>query len=228
MRRKELKMNYNDVCILIPTLNEEGGIGGIINNFKKQGFKNILVMNGHSTDKTHERVRKEGVRLVVQTGEGKGTAIRQAFEMINTKIVLMIDGDGTYNPGEAERLLQPIIAEKAEHVIGNRFACGGKFTLRHRFGNWLFNTIFKIIYAEDVPDILSGYRAITKDAFSKLDLKKNGFEIETEMTIESTKKGVKMLVVQITYCGRKGVPKLSSFGDGFKIFCTLLEGRIKK
>ena len=221
-------MNYNDVCILIPTLNEEGGISGIIKNFKKQGFTNILVMNGHSTDNTHERVIKEGVRLVVQVGEGKGTAIRQAFQMINTKIVLMIDGDGTYNPVEAERLLQPILDGDAEHVIGNRFACGGKFTLHHRFGNWIFNTIFTIIYAEDVPDILSGYRAITKDAFSKLDLKKTGFEIETEMAVESVKKGVKMLSVPITYCGRKGSPKLSSFSDGFKILCTLLEGALRK
>ena len=221
-------MNYNDVCILIPTLNEEGGIGGIIKSFKKQGFTNILVMNGNSTDNTHERVRKEGVRLVVQTGKGKGAAVRQAFQMIDTKIVLMIDGDGTYNPGEVDRLIQPIISGKAEHVIGNRFACGGKFALSHRFGNWFFNTIFTIIYTKNVPDILSGYRAITKDAFSKLDLKKNGFEIETEMVVESVKKGVKMLVVPITYCGRKGVPKLSSFSDGFKILCTLLEGALRK
>ena len=221
-------MNYNDVCILIPTLNEEGGISGIIKNFKNQGFTNILVMNGHSTDNTHERVRKEGVRLVVQTGEGKGAAVRQAFQIINTKIVLMIDGDGTYNPREADRLLQPIIAEKAEHVIGNRFACGGKFTLRHRFGNLIFGAIFNSIYPGDMTDILSGYRAITKDAFGKLDLKKNGFEIETEMTIESAKKCVKMIEVGITYCGRKGEPKLSSFSDGFKILCTLLEGRLRK
>ena len=222
------KMNSEDVCILVPTLNEEGGISGIIKNFKDQGFTNILVMNGHSTDKTHERVRKEGVRLVVQTGEGKGAAVRQAFQMINTKIVLMVDGDGTYNPGEVDRLLQPIIAGKAEHVIGNRFACGGKFTLRHRFGNWFFNTIFTIIYIKNVPDILSGYRAITKDAFIKLELKKTGFEIETEMTAESAKKCVKMLSVPITYCRRKGKPKLSSFSDGLKILRTLLEGALRK
>ena len=211
----------NGVCILIPTLNEEESIGEVISEFKKCGFTNILVIDGHSTDATREIAEREGARVVVQNGKGKGTAVIQAFDLIDDDVLVMIDGDGTYSPAEVSTLLAPILNGEADHVIGNRFGFGGSFSPLHRFGNWALNKVFWLGYGIKLHDILSGYRALTKDGVSKLDLEKTGFEIEAEMAIKSVRRGIRMKEVPITYQTRKGKAKLNTFRDGFKILYTL-------
>ncbi len=214
-------MSDKDVCILIPTLNEEESICGVIREFKSAGFENILVIDGNSEDSTREIAEREGARVEVQQGKGKGAAVKQAFEAIEDDIIVTIDGDGTYLPSEVNKLLDPILEGKAEHVIGNRFAYGGAFAILHRIGNWVLNKIFGFGYGIRLNDILSGYRALTKDAVRKMNLKKEGFEIETEMAIESAKKGIRIKEVPISYEKRKGQSKLNFVRDGSKIAYTL-------
>jgi len=210
-----------DVCILIPTLNEEETIGEVISSFKRQGFDNILIIDGDSTDSTREIAKRAGARVVIQQGKGKGAAVRQAFELIDSDIIVMIDGDGTYLPSEVQRLIEPIERGEAEHVIGNRFAYGGAFAVLHRLGNWFLNKIFSIGYGLELQDILSGYRAFTKEAVKKMTLRKEGFEIEAEMTVESVKRGIKLKEVPISYRKRRGKSKLNFFRDGMRITYTL-------
>jgi len=210
-----------DVCILIPTLNEEETIGEVISSFKRQGFDNILVIDGNSTDSTRAIAKRAGARVVIQRGKGKGAAVRQAFELIDSDIIVMIDGDGTYLPTEVQRLIEPIERGEAEHVIGNRFAYGGAFAILHRLGNWFLNKIFSIGYGLELQDILSGYRAFTKGAVKKMTLRKEGFEIEAEMTVESVKRGIKLKEVPISYRKRRGKSKLNFFRDGMRITYTL-------
>jgi len=210
-----------DVCILIPTLNEEESIGGIIKEFKSAGFENILVIDGNSEDSTREIAKREGARVEVQQGKGKGAAVKQAFEDIEDDIIVIIDGDGTYLPSEVKKLLDPILKGKAEHVIGNRFAYGGAFARLHRIGNWVLNKIFGFGYGIRLNDILSGYRALTRDAVRKMNLEKEGFEIEMEMAIESVKRGIRIKEVPISYEKRKGQSKLNFVRDGSKIAYTL-------
>ncbi|MBA5942508.1 MAG: S-layer glycoprotein N-glycosyltransferase AglJ [Methanophagales archaeon] len=215
------------VCILIPTLNEEESIGEIVREFKERGFEDILVFDGNSTDSTREIARREGARVEVQRGKGKGTAIREAFELIDAEteaeveMVVMIDGDGTYLPSEVDKLLKPIINGKADHVIGNRFGFGGAFTWSHRIGNRMVNKVFGFGYGVRLNDILSGYRAFTMKCIRRMNLQKSGFEIETEMAIESVKKGERIKEVPITYKKRKGESKLGFFKDGSRIAHTL-------
>ncbi len=216
-RKNEMK----EVCILIPTLNEEDSIGGIIREFKHNGFEHILVIDGKSIDATREIAKREGARVEVQRGKGKGTAVRQAFELIEEEIIVIIDGDGTYSPSEVGKLLEPIIDNEADHVIGNRFGFGGAFTLSHRVGNWILNKVFGLGYGVRLNDMLSGYRALTKDSLKKMNLKREGFEIETEMVVESVKRGIRMKEVPIRYERREGVSKLNFMRDGLRIFYTL-------
>ena len=96
-------MNYQDVCILIPTLNEEESIESVVKEFRALGFENILVVDGHSTDATFARAKKAGARVILQSGRGKGQALKEVFEKIDEKYILLIDGDGTYLPSEAIR-----------------------------------------------------------------------------------------------------------------------------
>lgn len=218
-------MNSADVCILIPTLNEAATIGQLIKDFKKDGFSNILVIDGNSRDGTGQIAEAEGARVVMQSGKGKGQAMIQAFELIESPYVVMIDGDGTYLAREAPSLLEPILEGRADHVIGNRLEnySPGAFTKLNIVGNRLINIFFDVAYGVSLKDILSGYRAFTLDSMRELELNKTGFEIETEISVECILKAQRVEEVQITYLPRseKGATKLNPVKDGFRIGSTI-------
>ena len=218
-------MNSADVCILIPTLNEAATIGQFIKDFKKDGFSNILVIDGNSRDGTGQIAEAEGARVVMQSGKGKGQAMIQAFELIESPYVVMIDGDGTYLAREAPSLLEPILEGRADHVIGNRLEnySPGAFTKLNIVGNRLINIFFDVAYGVSLKDILSGYRAFTLDSMRELELNKTGFEIETEISVECILKAQRVEEVQITYLPRseKGATKLNPVKDGFRIGSTI-------
>ncbi len=218
-------MNRDDVCILIPTLNEGKTIGGLVNEFRSMGFSDILVIDGHSTDNTVKNAESAGARVVMQSGKGKGQAVSQAFQLITSNYVVMIDGDGTYLPEEVSKILEPVTTGVADHVIGNRFANyqKGAFTSLNLFGNKILNTIFGFAYGIWLKDILSGYRAFNTDAFKNLDLNRTGFEVETEITVECVKKDLRIVEVPITYLARVSgaATKLQPIRDGFRIASTI-------
>ena len=83
-------------CVLIPTLNEIETIEMVIEGFYQNGFTNILVIDGGSVDGTKEKAEEKGATVILQSSEGKGNAVREAFRMIESEIILMVDGDGTY------------------------------------------------------------------------------------------------------------------------------------
>jgi dolichol-phosphate mannosyltransferase len=218
-------VNSADVCILIPTLNEAATIGQLIKDFKKEGFSNILVIDGNSKDGTGDIARAEGARVVVQAGKGKGQAMIQAFGFIDSPYVIMLDGDGTYLASEASSLLEPIFEDRADHVIGNRLEnySSGAFTRLNLVGNRLINWFFDIAYGVHLKDILSGYRAFTLESIGELELNKTGFEIETEISVECILKKQRVEEVPITYLPRseKGGTKLNPVKDGFRIGSTI-------
>ncbi len=218
-------MNSADVCILIPTLNEAATIGQLIKDFKKEGFFNILVIDGNSKDGTSDIARAEGAEVILQTGKGKGQAMIQAFGILESPYIVMIDGDGTYLAKDAHSMLEPILEGRAEHVIGNRLEkySPGAFTRLNLIGNRLINLFFDIAYGVTLKDILSGYRAFTLESVKELELNKTGFEIETEISVECILKKQRVEEVPITYLPRdeKGATKLNPIKDGFRIGSTI-------
>jgi len=213
----------DDVCIFIPTLNEAPTIGSLIRTFRERGYRHILVMDGHSSDGTVDIARKEGARVEIQTGLGKGNAIIEAIDLIEHPYVLMLDGDGTYAPEEAEIMLQPLF-EGADHVIGNRLENpdAGALTGLNRFGNEVINYLFKMAHGAYLYDILSGYRAFTRTSAQMLHLKESGFEIETEMAAEAVRHNQNIAVVPVQYRQRPGTEtKLRPLKDGTKIVTTV-------
>lgn len=218
-------MANEDVCILIPTLNEAATIEQLIKDFRSEGFNNILVIDGHSTDKTVELAKAQGAKIVVQSGKGKGQALQEAFRLIDSDYIVMIDGDMTYLASDVHEVLGPVRSGSADHVMGNRFANyePAAFTRLNLFGNRVLNKIFGFAYGVYLNDILTGYRAFTLDAVRSLELNKMGFETETEITVESIKKDLKTIEVPITYLARhsKAATKLNPAKDGFKIGMTI-------
>jgi dolichol-phosphate hexosyltransferase len=218
-----MKFNKDEVCILVPTLNEGPTIGNVVREFKALGYNNILVVDGKSSDNTVKSAREAGATVRTQSGKGKGNAIIEAFEVIEQPYILMVDGDGTYSAKDAEKMLTPLFLG-FDQVIGDRLinAEEGSFSHLNLFGNHMLNLLFKIAHSRDLHDILSGYRAFTKLAVQQMHLKEKGFEIETEISVEAVRNGQRVMVVPIRYLRRPGTAtKLSPFHDGIKIISTI-------
>lgn len=236
--RKKLKGNSEKkdnldedlmVEIIIPTLNEESSIGKLLREIKSQKIPvkiSILVIDGGSTDKTIDICKKENVKWIQQKSKGKGNAMREAVEFSNANVIVFIDGDGTYSISDLETMLEPLLNNKADMVVGTRIKEKrekGSISVLNSIGNRLFNRAINFALKSNVTDSLSGYRALTKQMFNDLILFSHSFEIEVEMTVEAIAKGYRVIEVPISYKKRTGtVTKLNPTGDGIKIAQTLL------
>ncbi|WP_280536525.1 S-layer glycoprotein N-glycosyltransferase AglJ [Halopenitus sp. POP-27] len=215
-----------EVCVLLPTMNEAATIADVVADYRETGFENVLVVDGGSTDETRQLAAEAGARVIEQSGEGKGQAVREAVaEHVDAEFVLLADADATYDAADATAMLEPLRDGRAKHVIGDRFADmrPGAMTRLNRIGNRLINRAFARIHGRDYRDILSGYRAFTRESFEELSLAAEGFGIETEMAVECVKRGVPVEVVPITYRPRPegSDTNLRPIRDGGIIFLEL-------
>jgi dolichol-phosphate mannosyltransferase len=218
-------MDRADVCVLLPTYNEAETIADVVDGYREAGFTDVLVVDGGSEDDTQTIAADHGAEVVVQSGSGKGQAVREAVaEYVDTPYVLLADADATYRPEDADAVLAPL-EDGYEHVIGDRFADmkPGAMTLLNRLGNRIVNRAFYLIHRYDYADILSGYRAFTRRSFERMTLTADGFGIETEMSVECAKKSIPTTVVPITYRPRPdgSDTNLRPFRDGGIIFLEL-------
>jgi dolichol-phosphate mannosyltransferase len=184
------------------------------------------VVDGGSTDGTLDILKKENVKSVLQRRRGKGSAMREAVDQSKADIVVFIDGDGTYCPSDLKLLLEPLLNDKADMVVGSRMlgkrekAAVSKF---NALGNRLFNSAINFAMKSSVTDSLSGYRALYRKTFNDLVLFSDSFEIEVEITVEALAKGYRVLEVPISYRLRRVTKtKLNPLDDGIKIGRTLM------
>ena len=216
----------DDVCVLLPTTDVVETVARVVESFRDVGLDEVLVIDGGSTDGTQAAAREAGARVVEQSGRGKGQAVREAVQShIDAPYVVMADADATYDAGDVDAVLAPLVAGEADHVIGNRFADmrPGAMTRLNRIGNRLINLSFRVIHGESYRDILSGYRAFSRESFDRLHLTADGFGIETEMAVECVKNQQSVAVVPITYRERPGgsATNLHPVRDGGVIFIEL-------
>ncbi|SDC09959.1 S-layer glycoprotein N-glycosyltransferase AglJ [Natrinema hispanicum] len=218
------EISPEEVCVLIPTLEEAATIGDVIEGFYAEGYTNVVVIDGDSEDDTREIARDHGAEVLVQSGSGKGQAVREALEYVTVPYVLMLDGDGTYDPADADKMIEPL-AHGYDHVIGNRFADMDDDAMRalNGFGNRMINRAFAFVHGANYQDILSGYRAFTVDSFRQLSLDSDGFTIETELAVECVKHGINTTVVPVSYHARpdESETNLHPVKDGGTILLAL-------
>jgi len=214
---------HEDVTVLVPTRNEAASIGDVLGRLRAAGFDDVLVVDGRSSDGTPDIAEEHGARVIQQTGSGKGQAVRQGFGAVDREYVLMLDGDGTYRPEDADRFLDALADN--DHVVGDRFADmqRGAMPRLNRFGNRLISGSFEVIHGRDYGDVLSGYRAFAVEALDQFDLSADGFGIETELSVECVRHDVDTAVVPITYESRPedSDPNLRPVRDGANIVLTL-------
>ena len=215
------------IAVIIPTLDEEEAIGEVISGFpeKSHGQEvNLYVVDGGSNDNTVKIAEDSRAEVIRQrlTG-GKGNGVKQALNEIEAEIYVMIDGDGTYEPEELDKIVEPLISNRAEHVIGRRSDRSSNAIPRlNLLGNYVFNLAVRVSTGEKVHDMLSGYRAFTNFSLDYTEFTEPGFGIETEMTFTAIENNVPIEEVEITYRERKGESKLNPVSDGWRIITTII------
>lgn len=227
---------YQKITILIPCHNEERGIGKVIDGvplrlLKKLGFfTEVVVINNNSTDRTVHVAEKRRATVIHETKKGKGHAIRRGFNSISddTVFVVMLDGDNTYKTKEILRLIEPLMHDFCDVVIGSRL--GGKIRknslkFQNRVVNWGYTFLVRQFYRTNITDVLSGYFAWKKEVIDKLmpHIESEGFEIEMEMIIKMKKLGFEAYSVPITYDERTGTTKIESLKDGIRILTMFVK-----
>ncbi len=225
-----------NVTFVIPTLNETKSIGGVIKECENAGSgSSMIIVDGGSTDGTLDEARKTlaktrikaKTKILTQRGKGKGSAMLEAAPYAKTSWIVFIDGDGTYAPDEAVKAIQT--AGDAELLVGSRFKGRlqeNSLTKINYAGNVLLNSLASFLFNHQTTDLLSGLRCVKKKSLERLDLRCNGFEIETEMSLKAIKNKMKIKEFPATYRQRANKTKLSPLKDGTKILLQIIREKI--
>lgn len=214
------------VAVLIPCYNEEKTICGVVSDFRKHlPQSDIYVYDNNSTDKTIEEAVKAGAIVRSEKRQGKGNVVRRMFGEVEADICILVDGDNTYPADKAHELIAPILSGDADMVIGSRLhpSAKSKFHLLNRFGNRLFIFILNSIFRVKITDLLSGYRAFSKEMVQNLPLTSKGFEIETEITIAGIERNYRIREIPVDLAPRpkNSKSKIRIWRDGLLIFNTI-------
>jgi len=195
------------VTIVIPTLNEAEAIGKVLDELRQQGFSNILVVDGGSTDGTLEIVSSRGVKVIQQEGKGKADAIKTAVKYVKTPFMLIMDGDYTYPAAEIYKLLQK--ANNNDLVIGARKYGRENIPLFNRLGNWIITKAFNFLFGTNLTDVCSGMYLMRTRVARELHYETKRFSIEVEVAAQVAATSRKMSEVSINYRKRLGKSKLT-------------------
>jgi hypothetical protein len=212
-----------DVSVVIPTLNEEEAIADCIGRVRRgledTGVTGEVVVSDSSSDRTATIARDLGARVVEPDQRGYGTAYRHGFEHARGDVIVMGDGDTTYDFGEIPRLIAQI-EDGADLVVGDRFDGGiepGAMPWLHRYvGNPFLTAFLNVFYRTDVSDAHSGFRAFRREVLGEIEPTTTGMEFATEMLVRAREADLDVREVPVTYHKRVGEPTLNSFSDGWR------------
>lgn len=211
-------IDFQDITVIVPTLNEEEAISLVINDLITQGYENIIVVDGNSTDRTVEIVKNQKIKLIYQKGKGKTGAIKSALDQIETPYFVLMDGDKTYGAEDIEKLF-PFITNNHE-VIGKRTKGRENISQINRFGNWIINKSFNLIFGTRLEDVCSGMYLLKTEFAKSIPFDTTGFDVEVEIAAYSAYYG-SITETPIDYHPRIGTQKLQPFKDGYKIITSI-------
>ncbi|TQQ83857.1 glycosyltransferase [Halonotius terrestris] len=212
------------VSFVLPTMNEEAGIKECIQRatraLEELEVTGEIIVSDDSTDATPEIARAMGAVVVEPDAPGYGYAYRYAFNTARGELIVMGDGDTTYNFEELPKLLNRLSETDADIVLGSRLAGeikdGAMPPLHKYIGNPLLTWFLNTFYDAGVSDAHSGFRVVRKEALERLELESDGMEFASEMIMDAASKGLTIEEVPITYHEREGEATLESFTDGWR------------
>lgn len=231
--RPQLSLLTNPtVTVVVPTLNEAKNLPHVFGELRKieMLIHEVLIVDGYSTDDTVEVALAEWptARVVTQSRRGKGNALKHGFDAATGDIIVMLDADGSADPGEIPRFVEALTSG-ADFAKGTRFALGGgssDITPLRRAGNWGLNALTNTLYRTKFTDLCYGYNAFWAHCLPYIDVDCDGFEVETLINCRVAKAGLVIEEVGSFEADRIfGTSNLNTFRDGWRVLRTLLKER---
>jgi glycosyltransferase involved in cell wall biosynthesis len=217
----------NDIAVIIPCHNEGTAIEEVVKKFREYFLSaQIYVYDNASTDNTAEVARNAGAVVRTEPMKGKGNVIRRMFADVEADIYVMVDGDGTYDSSKCPEMIQKLIENKLDMVVGVREAVDLDAAYRkgHVLGNWMLTYSVSFLFEQGFTDMLSGYRVMSRRFVKSFPVLSKGFEIETEMTVHALQIGASADEIVTPYYTRSegSESKLSTYRDGLRILKMIL------
>jgi len=216
------------VALVVPCYNEEATIAQVIRTFRAaMPAIQVYVFDNASLDATATIARQEGANVISVPLRGKGNAVRRMFADVEADVYVMVDGDATYDPVSAHALVDKLIDERLDMVVGCRHTAAEDaseaYRRGHQWGNRMLTGSVARIFGGTFSDMLSGYRAFSRRYAKTFPALSHGFEIETELTVHALELRMPYGEVQTPYGSRPegSQSKLSTYKDGLKIAWTI-------
>ncbi len=216
------------IAVLVPCLNEEHAIGAVVREFGHSlPGSRVYVYDNGSSDQTVERAREAGAIVRFESRRGKGNVVRRMFADIDADIYVLVDGDGTYDSSSAKSMVERLISDHLDMVIGTRVVeeqAQDAYRRGHATGNAVFTKAVRTLFHGQFTDVLSGYRVMSRRFVKSLPMFSSGFEIETELCAHADRMKAATAEVPTAYSSRHedSASKLRTVRDGVHITLALI------
>ncbi len=217
-----------EIAVAIPCYNEAITVAKVVEDFRRAlPEATIHVFDNNSTDGTGEAAARAGAIVHFVSARGKGEAVRAIFRELDADVIVMADGDSTYEAGRVRELIAPVIAREAEMTVATRLRQAGPENFRtfHVFGNRLVLRAINTLFGTNLSDVLSGYRAFSRRFVKTMPVLSRGFEVETEITLHALEHRQPIVEVPLPYGARPegSASKLNTLQDGRRVLTTLFQ-----
>jgi len=215
------------LAVLVPCFNEEAAIASVIASFRNAlPTAEIYVYDNNSKDRTIALAREAGAVVRSERRQGKGHVVRRMFADVDADVYVLVDGDATYDAASAPRMIEKLVSERLDMVVGLRVDQEqAAWRPGHRVGNRMLTGFLSEVFGQAFTDILSGYRVFSRRFVKSFPVLSDGFEIETELTVHALELSMPVTEIETPYYARpKGsFSKLNTWRDGFRILGTILK-----
>jgi glycosyltransferase involved in cell wall biosynthesis len=221
------------ITVIIPALNEAPSIAGVVRSLREQGavsLHDIIVVDNGSTDATAAQARRAGATVVREERRGYGFACRAGvLAATDAEVIVLLDGDAADDPQDLPRVLEPLLGNEADLVVGSRARGSrerGSMTPQQVLGNRLAAFLMSLLYGVEVSD-LGPFRAVRRRDLLALEMREMGYGWSVEMMVKAARAGYRYREVPVRYQRRIGVSKVGgtlkgSLKAGWSIIYTTL------
>ena len=212
--------------MLLPCYNEEAAIAATVAGFRAAlPGATVYVYDNNSRDRTREVAAEAGAVVRGESQQGKGNVVRRMFADVDADVYVMADGDLTYDPAAAPAMVEMLLADQLDMVVGTRrHEAKSAYRGGHVIGNRVFTGLLAGLFGRSFSDIFSGYRVFSRRFVKSFPVLSEGFEIETEMSVHALELRMPVGEFETAYGARPegSHSKLSTFGDGWRILKTIV------